>query len=148
MKKVQSQFATPVQSPGFLLWQVTHIWQRKINAVLQAYDLTHLQFVLLAHVWWLTQKGESITQVQLAEQVKVQVMLVSQVVRVLERKCYIKRVQSSLDTRAKCIETTAEGKQQLQRALPAVEKVDREFFARGKEHKQSFILFLQRLVEK
>ena len=35
-------------SPGFLLWQVSSMWQRQINAGLKQFGLTHAQFVLLA----------------------------------------------------------------------------------------------------
>jgi hypothetical protein len=38
----------PDKSPGFLLWQVTLRWQRKVTIALAPLDLTHVQFVLLA----------------------------------------------------------------------------------------------------
>src|SRR3546814_15453085 len=38
----------PENSPGFLLWQVTNQWQRRLRATLEPLGLTHVQFVLLA----------------------------------------------------------------------------------------------------
>lgn len=47
------QFASPDDSPGFLLWQVSNLWQRKMKAELSDLGLTHVQFVLLAGIVWL-----------------------------------------------------------------------------------------------
>ena len=54
------------ESSGFLLWQVGMLWQRGIKKVLQPFDLTHPQFVLLASAQWFAQQGKEITQVSLA----------------------------------------------------------------------------------
>jgi hypothetical protein len=41
-------------SSGFLLWQVTNLWQREIKKALEPYGITHSQFVLMASIHWLT----------------------------------------------------------------------------------------------
>ena len=41
-------FESPDDSPGFLLWQVTNLWQRRIRAALEPLGLTHVQFVFVA----------------------------------------------------------------------------------------------------
>ena len=61
-----SQFKGPEESPGFLLWQVSTKWRRQIETTLAALDLTHVQFVLLASIGWLTRDDNRITQVELA----------------------------------------------------------------------------------
>ncbi|MGA7719963.1 MAG: hypothetical protein WCA84_02175 [Ignavibacteriaceae bacterium] len=48
--------STPEESTGFLLWQVTNLWQREIKKALSIYGLTHSQFVLLASILWFAQK--------------------------------------------------------------------------------------------
>ena len=45
------------ESSGLLLWQVSMLWQRGIKKVLQPFDLTHPQFVLLASAQWFAQQG-------------------------------------------------------------------------------------------
>jgi hypothetical protein len=58
----------PGDNPGFLLWRVSLRWQRLMTATLRPFGLTHVQFVLLASLWWLTEKaGERPTQRRLAE---------------------------------------------------------------------------------
>lgn len=47
----------PQDSPGFLLWRSTLRWQRTIIAALRPLELTHVQFVLLASTWWLTEQS-------------------------------------------------------------------------------------------
>jgi DNA-binding MarR family transcriptional regulator len=123
-----SRFAKPEDSAGYLLWQVTHRWQRQLETALAALDLTHLQFVLLAGIGWLTREGELLTQVELAEFGKIDVMQVSQVVRKLAMKKLIERAVHPIDTRAKVLTLTPVGATRLQQALPLVERLDAEFF--------------------
>jgi DNA-binding MarR family transcriptional regulator len=124
-----SRFMVPEDSAGYLLWQVTHLWQRQMEATLAELDITHLQFVLLASIGWLTRQRELLTQVQLASFCKIDVMQVSQVVRKLEVKQLVNRSAHPTDTRAKILTLTATGSKTLNAALPLVEKLDAAFFS-------------------
>ncbi len=104
-----SRFAVPEDSAGYLLWQVTHRWQRHVEDALIELNITHLQFVLLAGIGWLTRNDALLTQVQLAEFCKIDVMQISQVVRKLEAKGLVKRDAHPFDTRAKLLTLTASG---------------------------------------
>ncbi len=123
-----SQFSTPEESGGFLLWQVTHLWQRYMGAGLAKLGLTPMQFILLASIGWLTRDGDVVAQVHLAEFCKVDPMLVSQVIRLLEEKGLVGRRPHPTDTRAKCLSLTRHGVRLLERALPCVQTADRRFF--------------------
>ncbi len=116
-------------SPGFLLWQVTSLWQREIRRALTPFDLTHSQFVLLASIYWLTLSGAEVTQTALSKHSKIDVMTVSQVLRALQARKLLQRREHSTDTRAKAVELTEAGKNVIQPAVKAVEKFDGEFFA-------------------
>lgn len=118
----------PAGSPGFLLWHATLQWQRAIAAVLQPLNLTHVQFVLLASAWWLSEQGEVPNQLQLARQAGTDVKMTSQVLRRLEDKGLLRREIDPLDTRAKKLRLTPDGTTLAQRAISAVEQVDAEFF--------------------
>lgn len=124
-----SRFAVPEASAGYLLWQVTHLWQRQVEAALVELNLTHLQFVLLAGIGWLTRHGALVTQVQLAEFCKIDVMQISQVVRKLELKKLVRRSTHPSDTRAKVLTLTLTGATALQQAVPLVESLDSQFFS-------------------
>lgn len=125
-----SQFAAPEESRGFLLWQVVHLWQRQVESALAELDITHLQFVLLAGIGWLTRNGDLLTQVRLADFCKIDVMQISQVARKLEAKKLIQRSAHPTDTRAKVLNLTSSGVLTLDQALPLVERLDAKFFGR------------------
>ncbi len=123
-----SRFAVPEESAGYLLWHVSHSWQRQVDAVLSELGITHLQFVLLAGIGWLTRSDDLLTQVQLAEFCNIDVMQISQVVRKLETKAFIKRAAHPTDTRAKVLTLTLTGEAVLEQAVPQIERLDAVFF--------------------
>ena len=59
--------------------------------------LTYMQFVLLACLGWLARDREDITQIQLAEVCKIDSMMVSQVIRLMEKKRLVARREHPTD---------------------------------------------------
>lgn len=90
----------PRDSPGFLFWHATLRWQRAIAAALAPPGLTHVQFVLLASVWWLGDQGERPNQLAAAAHAGTDVKMTSQVLRALERNGLVERETDPADTRA------------------------------------------------
>lgn len=127
-RRIRTRFRTPRESPGFLLWLVTNSWQRHLRAALDPLDLTHVQFVLLASLAWLSRDGEPVTQARLAQQARTDVMMTSQVVRALERKGLLLRGAHPADHRARGLQVTRKGLQLVNRALGLVERADARFF--------------------
>jgi DNA-binding MarR family transcriptional regulator len=119
----------PEDSSGFLLWQVTNLWQREIKKALEQYGLTHSQFVLLASIHWLTLHKQEVTQVVLSNHTKIDPMTTSTVLRTLQQKGFIQRQEHLTDTRAKTVVLTEEGKKLIKKAVVTVEKFDIEFFS-------------------
>ena len=127
--QTESAFDTPQQSPGFLLWRVTLSWQRRMRAALAPHDLTHVQFVLLASLWWLQEHSGRPTQAQLAEQAGTDLMMTSQVLRRLEGRGLLARDPDPDDSRARRVRLTAAGGELLTGALADVEAADQAYFA-------------------
>jgi len=127
--KVEFQFKTPEESPGYLLAQLTLLWQRKQKKALDPLDLTHTQFVLLTSVAWLSNTADAITQAEIADFNNFDRMMVSKVLRTLETKKLITRQGHKTDTRSKVVKLTPGGKEILQSALRKVESADIEFFS-------------------
>lgn len=117
---------------GFLIWQVHNYWQREIKKNLKEFDLTHTQFVILANAYWLILKKEIVTQIEIAEHAKTNVMMTSNVIRTLEKKGFIKRTEHKTDTRAKTVVLTKTGLEVLKKAVKKVETFDRKFFSKTK----------------
>lgn len=118
-----------MDSPGFLLWLATLRWQRVVGASLQPLQLTHVQFVLLAGVWWLTRNAGPPSQVELADHAGTDVKMTSQVVRKLAARGLLTRTQDVTDSRIKRLTVTAEGGALARKAIEVVEAVDSSCFA-------------------
>ena len=143
---LETSFNEPNDNPGFLLWRVTNAWQRQIRASLEPLDLTHVQFVLLASLAWLSKTETIIQQVKLAQHANTDVMMTSQVVRTLETKQYLERHSDPTDARSKLLSITPAGLALVNHAIKAVEAVDQHFFAKL-EHSKGFATDLKTLLE-
>ncbi len=124
------QFEDANDSPGFSLWQVSSLWQRRINAGLRPFGLTHAQFVLLASLTWLVDDDKPLTQADLASHAKMDVMMTSNVLRTLEEKGLVRRDPHPTDTRAKSLAVTEQGRELAAQAVRVVENIDRDFFSK------------------
>jgi len=113
---------------GFLLWQVTALWQRRVARALRSFGLTQVQYALLASLLWMSRTQRTITQAMLARHTKLDMMMTSQVLRALETRGLLERNPHPTDTRAKVLRLTKEGRKLAWQAVPVVEGVDREFF--------------------
>ncbi|HYQ63927.1 MarR family winged helix-turn-helix transcriptional regulator [Actinophytocola sp.] len=120
---------TAWESPGFLLWHATLRWQRAVTAALRPYDLTHVQFVLLASVWWLGREKREPNQLELSQHTGADVKMVSQVLRKLESSSLIERNTDRVDTRMKRLRVTPIGVELVDKARFAVEDADAAYFA-------------------
>lgn len=121
---------TPSESTGFLLWKVNNLWQREIRKTLKKYNLTHTQFVILATTVWLSDSNSDLRQVEIANQIEIDKMLTSNVLRTLEKNGLLERSEHKTDTRAKTIQPTKKGIELLQKAVREVEEFDDRFFGR------------------
>ena len=135
-------------STGFLIWQLTTLWQRAIAEQLKPHGLTQVQFVLLAGLLWLEDKEKHVTQVILARHSKLDVMMTSQVLRALESRDLLLRRSHPTDTRAKVVELTQAGRDVTIEALPVVEGVDDTFFGEKGARRRAFNRELLRLITK
>ncbi len=123
-----SALSSPWESPGFLLWHATLRWQRRVTSALRPSGLTHVQFVLLASLWWLASQEEVPRQRELAEHAGTDVMMTSQVLRALQQRGLVERRTDPGDARVKRVQVTPEGVRLAEEAIPAVEAVDRHHF--------------------
>ncbi|MFN8159072.1 MAG: MarR family transcriptional regulator [Candidatus Nanopelagicales bacterium] len=127
-------------SPGFLLWHATLRWQRAMADALAPYDITHVQFVLLASTWWLCEHGGPPRQRDLADHAGTDPMMTSQVVRALADKGLLVREVDPDDRRAWRVSPTAEGTALARRAVAAVESADTAYFDQVRARSRSALL--------
>jgi DNA-binding MarR family transcriptional regulator len=148
MKSTDNTFSVekPEESSGFLLWQVTNLWQREIKKALEDYGLTHSQYVLLASIHWLTIHKQEVTQIVLSVHTKIDPMTTSTVLRTLQQKGLIQRQEHLTDTRAKTVVLTEDGKKIIKKAVVTVEQFDASFFsalgAKTREFNDNLLILL------
>jgi DNA-binding MarR family transcriptional regulator len=146
-RRPRTRFGAPERSPGFLLWRATLAWQRRIRIALEPHGLTHVQFVLLASLWWLEEHDrDPPTQARLAAHAGIDQMMASQVLRKLEAQGRLDRAADTKDTRARRLRLTRDGRQLVARALTDVEQVDTDYFAPLADRHQTFIEALAALT--
>jgi DNA-binding MarR family transcriptional regulator len=144
---LESEFSDADDSIGLVLWRVTNRWQAAQRAALRPFDLTHVQFVLLASLTWL-QGDEPTTQRQLAIHAGADEMMVSQVLRALEKKRLIERLPHPTDARARAVLATPLGVKLANEANALVEAVDRKYFSPLAEERNAFARLLLQLQGK
>jgi len=141
-----SRFEQADDSPGFLLWQLTNLWQQRIRAALVPLGITHVQFVLLASAAWLEQTQQMVSQASLSRHAHTDVMMTSQVVRTLAEKGFVSRTGHPTDTRVKVVGLTPTGRAIAQQAMNVVETVDAAFFHDLGEQTATLVRLMQQVV--
>lgn len=135
----------PENSPGFLLWQVTNLWQRRQRAALDRLGITHVQFILLAGLAWLQERETTVSQARLAQFCKTDAMMTSQVLRTLERDGLLHRQPDPSDRRARRLTLSSRGAELLNDAMPLVLEADATFFQALTERQGDLIESLRTL---
>ena len=125
---------------GFLLWQVSNAWQRRMRNALDPLGLTYVQAILLVSLVRLEERSAAaasqggdpalVTQGQLAQICEADPTMTSQVLRALEQKGLIKR-QIGDDARTRHPRSTETGREFAAKAAPVLVEVDHAFFAEG-----------------
>ncbi len=118
------------KSTGLLFIRSYHKWHGLIKNKLRTIDLTHPQFVVLTTLAALLRQQEWVSQTDIARFSDMDVMTVSQIIRLLVKKELIMREVHPKDSRANIILLTDTGLQKVNQALPLVEGIDQAFFGK------------------
>jgi len=145
-KKINFNFETPDEDLGYLLWQTTMLWQRQMNRALDEVNLTHTQFVILIALAWLSGSSENVTQKEIADHSKTDRMMVSKILRTLEKNGLIERKEHKTDTRAKCVFLTEKGSETLQKSIKIKTNANELFFKKIHD-KHQFSVELRKIIE-
>ena len=118
------------KSTGLLFIRTYHKWHGMIKNKLRTIDLTHPQFVVLTTLAALLRQQEWVSQTDIARFSDMDVMTISQIIRLLVKKELIMREVHPKDSRANIILLTDMGLQKVNQALPLVEGIDQAFFGK------------------
>ena len=137
----------PSHGSGYLLWQVSNIWQRKINELLTEYSITHVQYLLLATIIWMEERNLTINQISLARHAHSHKMMTSKVLRSLERNGYIKREEDPADSRSKNVTITDKGRQKYFEVRKIFDNEDKLFFDKVEKNRFSLTRIFIDMIE-
>lgn len=98
---------------GYQLWLSSQYWQRSFNQLLKVSDITHAQYMVLSYMVWADKKQKlmSMSQNQLAQELNLDAMMISNVLKALENKQWIIRMpaekveQAKKDLQSDAVET-------------------------------------------
>ncbi len=133
------------KSTGLLFIRAYHKWHGLIKNKLKTIDLTHPQFVVLTTLAALLRQREWVSQTDIAQFSDMDVMTVSQIIRLLVKKELIMREVHPKDSRANIILLTDTGLQKVNQALPLVEGIDQAFFGKLENNTETLNQLLMEL---
>ena len=133
--------------PGYLLWQVSKLWQRRLNEALKGLGLSSTQAIILINVPRLNQEKRTVTQMLLAEVTKIDRMTLSQSIRSLERSGLVKRITVAANKRAYHVILTSTGSKVAMQAMQRIISAHKTFFSPLAEQTVQYITLTQTLIK-
>jgi DNA-binding MarR family transcriptional regulator len=134
-------------SLGFMLWQITTLWQKMIKEALKKYKITHPQFVVLASLLWFSSKKEVCNQVKLSKHTKIDKVTIGGIIENLQNKNLIERKSSALDRRSYEIVLSKSAFSLVPNAVAEIENIDNLFFKKlTKQEKENFKKNILKLI--
>ena len=103
----KAYFAEPEENAGFIMWQVSMLWQRKLKNGLDKFGITHAQFLLLASLHHLGQVKTIVSQQDLAKHVRIDKMMTSKILRTLQKKVFLPAKTTSILTCPRAIKSVS-----------------------------------------
>jgi DNA-binding MarR family transcriptional regulator len=120
-------FSEPENNAGFIMWQVSMLWQRKLKGKLDTLGITHAQFLLLAALDYLSTQKNIVSQQDLARHCSIDKMMTSKILRTMQKKGLLSRKKNKTDTRSKNMAISETGQDILQKAFKLVDNVEGDF---------------------
>jgi len=133
--------------PGFLLWQVSKLWQRRLTLALQDLQLASTQAVILANALRFSEEGRQVTHGMVSDAAKVDRMTTSQSLQSLEQKGYVTRVAAPGDKRSYLISLTPDGRRVAFAAIERLAATHRTFFKPLESQTAAVVGYLRKLIE-
>ena len=134
------------ENPGYQLWLVTNAWQRALRKALHPLGLTHVQFAVLASVARLQGGASLVTQSDVCRAGSLDPNMASDVVRSLESRGLVRRLEHPNDRRAHLLELTEEGERVYQEGRAVVVPAKEAFFMPLGADARRLAAMLERLV--
>lgn len=124
-----SEIKNKNESLGFLIWQLSNLWQRNVNSLLQKHNLTHAQYAVLDAIYNLSASTKNIAQSKICEFAGTDKMMTSKIISSLQEKKFAKRVDNKEDLRSNSILITEKGKAACIKSKSEIKAFEAKFFS-------------------
>ncbi len=131
---------------GFLLWQVSRLWQRHLTLSLRDLKLPSTHAVVLGNMLRLSQEGREITQAALSKATKIDRTTTSKALQALEKRNLVTRVTSANDLRSFRVGLSARGRDLAFEIIKRFSSTHEVFFKPVKQENARLIDIMQRLI--
>lgn len=147
-KKTDAALWRPEESLGYRLKLALHAWTRQLDAALRPLGVTHLQILALYAIELFGERGETPSQVCISAFMRVDPMMISKILRLMEGRGYVKRSPHPADPRANALHLTPAGRALVHTASPVVRAAHAAFFdcRLDGDGKQALATVLDRLL--
>lgn len=147
-KKTDAALWSPEESVGYRLRLALYAWVRRLDAALRPLGATPLQCFALATIELFGERGETPSQVRIAEALQLDTMMISKILRLLEERGYVKRSPHPDDPRANALHLTPAGRALVRAATPVMRAAHAAFFDRrlDADGKETLVALLDRLL--
>lgn len=144
-KSLKTNFKKAEDSPGFMLWKASNLLQRIHAQGLSGLNITPTQFSVMTCLVYLNQDG-TVTPSRIVAHAGIDKMMVSDLIKTLEKKKLLKREKNLSDGRSFFIVPTALGIKTTNSAVLKIEAIDTLFF-KGVKDIREFHANLAALVQ-
>jgi len=118
---------------GLMLWKTSNMWQSLLRRSLRDFSLTLNEFIILETLYNLSNFKLNVNQVYISKSSGVDVSVVSTILKLLKKKSLIIR-KIDKDSRNHIIDLTNDAYTLLEKILPEVNIIEKNFFSKlGKE---------------
>lgn len=119
----------PTEDIGYLIWRIIKLWQRGKFRIIDEFGFTVPQMEILGAIYHMSDRNEDITQIILSQETGIDPMTTSTILRNLEKKNLVTRTESKIDTRARVVKITDDGRALLLKAIEKVESIHEDLFS-------------------
>ena len=132
---------------GLLVWQLSNLWQNKLRHILKYYELTLNEYLVLESIYELKKHIILINQNIISLFSGIDISVVSVVLKLLERKEFIKRTIDK-DNRKKTIEMLSNGEKTFNEIYPLINQEEERIFEKLQSEKNNFTNSLKLILGK
>jgi len=118
----------PILKMDILMWRVIKLLIKNKKHVLEKFGLTCSQFDILYAINYFSNIQTEIIQINLSEKANIDPMTTSTILRNLERKGFITRCRSTVNTRTVLVKLTDTGLSLLEEAFVQIKSSSRKIY--------------------